>query len=88
MQTATIFNHETVALDGEHFADCEFQGCRLIYSGGKLPSFSDCRFDDCDWKFDDAAARTLAHLKLVWSVGGKAPVQALIKEITAVGGGR
>ena len=86
MQTATIFNHETVALDGESFADCEFQDCRLVYSGGKPPHFDNCRFNGCEWRFDDAAQRTLAHLKVVWGAGGKAPVQALIKEIT--GGGR
>jgi len=87
MQTATIFNHETVVLDGEHFSDCEFQTCRLTYSGGELPTFESCRFDDCEWKFDDAATRTLSFLKIVWGVGGKAPVQAMIKEITG-GGGR
>jgi hypothetical protein len=58
----------------------------LIYAGGPLPVFNDCRFEDCDWKMEEAAARTLAHLKLVWSVGGKAQVQALIKEITGAGG--
>lgn len=87
MQTATIFNHETVALDGESFSDCEFRDCRLVYSGGEVPHFDGCRFDGCEWRFDDAAQRTLAHLKLVWSQGGKATVQAMIKEITG-GGGR
>ena len=87
MQTATIFNNETVPLDGEHFADCEFQSCRMIYAGGEPPIFDHCRFNDCEWKFEGPAAKTLAHLKLVWSVGGKAPVQAMIKEITG-GGGR
>lgn len=87
MQTATLYNHETVALDGESFADCEFRTCRMVYAGGELPHFSQCRFDDCEWKFEGPAAQTLAHLKLVWSVGGKAPVQAMIKEITG-GGGR
>jgi hypothetical protein len=86
MQTATIFNRETVALDGESFEDCEFQACRLVYSGGKPPRFENCRFDDCDWRFDDAAARTLAHLKAVWAAGGKAQIQALIKEITVSNG--
>ncbi|MDP1735925.1 MAG: hypothetical protein Q8L23_00640 [Caulobacter sp.] len=86
MQTATIFNHETVVLDGEAFADCEFRDCRMVYSGGKPPVFDSCRFDNCDWRFDDAAARTLAHLKVVWAAGGKAQVQALIKEITVSSG--
>jgi hypothetical protein len=86
MQTATIFNHETVVLDGEAFEDCEFRECRLVYSGGPPPVFNHCRFDECEWKFDGPAANTLAHLKLIWSVGGKAPVQAMIKEITGAGG--
>ncbi len=86
MQTATIFNHETVALDGEHFADCDFRDCRLVYAGGEPPTFENCRFDGCEWKFDGAAARTLAHMKGVWAAGGKAPIQALIKEITGAGG--
>lgn len=87
MQSGAKFNHETLTLDGESFADCEFRDCRLIYNGGPAPVLTNCRFDDCDWKFEDAAANTLAYLKVVWSVGGKAPVQALIKEITG-GGGR
>jgi len=86
METATIFNHETVNLDGQHFADCEFRECRMVYAGGDVPVFESCRFDNCDWRFDDAAQRTLAYLKQVWAVGGKAPVQALIKEITGGGG--
>lgn len=86
MQTATIFNLETVPLDGEMFADCEFRECRMVYSGGKPPVFDNCRFDACDWRFDDAAANTLAHLKVVWAAGGKAQVQAMIKEITVSNG--
>ncbi|MEJ0064834.1 MAG: hypothetical protein WDM85_04875 [Caulobacteraceae bacterium] len=83
MQTATIFNHETVQLDGERFSDCEFKNCRLVYRGGEPPKFDNCKFDDVDWRFEDAAARTMAHMKTVWMSGGKAPVQALIKTITA-----
>ena len=87
MQTAVIFNHETVILDGELFSDCEFRACRLTYAGGDLPVFEGCRFEACDWKFEGPAARTLAHLKLIWGAGGKGQVQAMIKEITG-GGGR
>ena len=82
MQVATIFNHETVALDGERFSDCEFRACRLVYRGGEPPEFERCRFDGCDWKVEGGAADTLAFLKVLWGVGGKAPVQLMIKEIT------
>jgi len=86
MPSDTIYNHETVALDGETFSSCEFRDCRLVYSGGELPVFENCRFDGVDWRQDDAASRTLGYLKMVWGVGGKAPIQALIKEITGGGG--
>lgn len=84
MQTTIIFNHETVTLDGERYSGCEFRGCRMVYRGGEPPHFDDCRFDNCDWRFEDAAADTLAHLKVVWGAGGKATVQALIKTMTGV----
>ena len=82
MPSGVAYNHETVVLDGEEFDDCEFRDCRLVYAGGKPPKFAGCRIDGCEWKYEDAAARTLAHLKVVWGAGGKAAVQALIKEIT------
>jgi hypothetical protein len=85
MQTATIFNHETVPLDGEWFTDCEFRGCRMVFRGGEPPKFDNCRFDDCDWRFEDAAAHTLAHMKIVWAAGGKGQVQGMIKAITGSG---
>jgi hypothetical protein len=83
--SGSIHNHETIQLDGETFEDCEFRSCRLIYAGGEPPLFTDCRFDECEWRFEDAAARTLAHLKLVWSLGAKADIQAVIKAITGAG---
>jgi len=82
MQSGVSYNHQTVQLDGETFSNCDFAACRLVYSGGALPEFESCRFDNCDWKFEDGAAQTLAYLKLMWSVGAKPTVQTLIKEIT------
>ena len=82
MPSGVIYNHETVALDGETFTDCEFRDCKLDYVGGEPPVFNGCSFIGCDWRQDEAAARTLTYLKLVWNAGGKAPVQAIIKEIT------
>lgn len=85
MPDGVTYNHQTVVLDGETFSDCDFAACRLIYSGGETPQFAGCRFDDCEWKFEDGAANTLAFLKQMWNVGAKAAVQATIKEITVVG---
>jgi hypothetical protein len=82
MQAGVSYNHQTITVDGETFSDCAFAECRLIYAGGEPPSFESCRFDDCEWKFEDGAAHTLSYLKLMWAVGAKAAVQATIKEIT------
>ena len=82
MQSGESYNHQTVELDGETFSNCAFASCRLVYSGGDAPHFEDCRFDDCEWKFEGGAAETLSYLKLMWNVGAKASVQAMIKEIT------
>jgi hypothetical protein len=85
VQSGVSFNHQTVQLDGEEFHGCDFVACRLVYAGGPPPVFDACRFDACEWKFEDAAAQTLSYLKLIWGVGAKAAVQATIKEITVVG---
>jgi len=87
MQTAITFTHETLNMDGESYSDCEFRDCRLIFAGGVPPEFNQCRFNNCDWRLEGAAANTLESLKVIWGVGGKAVVQLLIKEITG-GGGR
>ena len=81
-QSHVKFSHETVRVDGEAFSECDFTGCRMVYAGGDVPEFSECRFQDCEWKFEQAASQTLGYLKLIWSVGAKSAVQATIKEIT------
>jgi hypothetical protein len=82
MPEKVAYNHETVALDGESFSDCEFRACRLVYAGGAAARFDRCRFEDCEWKLEGAAAQTLAHLRGMWNAGAKASVQGLIKDIT------
>lgn len=86
MPGPATLNHETVALDGEVFVGCEFRHCRLVYGGGVPPSFADCKFEACEWKFEGPAARTLEHLKVVWAAGAKPLVRGLIAEITGAGG--
>jgi hypothetical protein len=83
MPNNITYSHETVVLEGETFSDCEFRDCRLIYTGGEPAVLTNCQFVGCDWKLEDGAVRTLAHLKLMWSAGGKSAVQAFIKDITA-----
>lgn len=84
MQTSVSYNHQTVYLDGESFSGCEFVACRMIYAGGEPPQMDRCKFESCEWKFEGAAADTLALLKVMWGAGAKPAVQDMIKEITAV----
>lgn len=85
MQHGVTYNHETVSLDGERFSNCTFQSCRLLYGGGTAPTFESCQFFDCEWKFEGSAGETMVLLKLMWNAGAKPTVQAMIKDVTAVG---
>ena len=82
MPRGVAYTHETVALDGETFSDCEFRDCRLIYSGGETPAFQNCQFHGCDWRLDGAAGNTLVFLKRIWLAGDKPAVQGMIKGVT------
>lgn len=82
MSTSIVYSHETVRLDGQVFADCEFVNSRMIYGGGEPPVFEHCRFQNCEWRFEDAAGRTLDYFKALWAAGEKAAVQAAIKDVT------
>jgi hypothetical protein len=85
MHVGTVFNHETVPLDGESFRDCEFRDCPLIYRGEQVPAFTDCRFHECEWRLEGSASRTLEHLQVMWTARAKPTVQSLIKEVTGAG---
>ena len=70
MQTATIYNHETVVLDGESFEDCDFRECRLVYSGGEPPHFRTSLFRSGVAKADHAGRDRVAVEDLVVAVQG------------------
>lgn len=59
------FINERVPLDGNVYQDCEFQGCKLVYSGSELPVLEGCTFDECIWGFAEAAGRTAAFIRAV-----------------------
>jgi len=56
------FADQTVELDGTTYERCRFERCLLVYRGGDVPGLIHCEFHDCEWRFDAAAARTLAFL--------------------------
>ena len=62
-KTSETFLNTTEVLDGNQYEQCTFQGCRVIYRGGDIPSLVNCHFDQCRWQFDDAALRTVSFLQ-------------------------
>jgi len=68
---AKAYTGETIVIDGQKFIDCEFRQCILIYRGGELPLFDGSFLDNCNWKFEDAALRTIHLLQRLNSNGGR-----------------
>ncbi len=64
------FRNATVHVDGHRYHGCRFEQCRLVYSGGDLPSLIDCEFDRCRWTLNGAAERTLRLMKAMVERGG------------------
>jgi hypothetical protein len=59
----------TEVLDGNEYLSCDFRNCTLIYRGGLLPKINQCNFTGCNWKFEDAAERTLVFLTAIYHGG-------------------
>jgi len=60
------FESSDVLLDEHEFSDCTFVRCNLTYSGGLLPSITDCDFTDCSWQLVGNAENTLTFLKAIY----------------------
>lgn len=65
-QTNRTIRDTSLLIDGAHFFRCTFINCQLIYSGRDEVDFDDCTFQDCNWTFDDAAARTLGYISTLF----------------------
>lgn len=69
----TSFKNSTVELDGKHFVDCTFNGCRLVFAAVSPVRMSGCTFGNCSWHFTEAAALTLGFMASLYKVGGLGP---------------
>jgi hypothetical protein len=75
------FTEETVTIDGQVFLRCHFERCLLVYRGGDLPGFSDCLFEDAEWKCEDAAFRTLAFFGVLHRMGAGQLLEDIVAKI-------
>ena len=77
------FSNEDVHLDGNEFRHCTFDHCKIIFSGKELCTLFDCTFDSCNWRFADAAERTLDFMTMMYAGGGayKTVIQGIFDHI-------
>lgn len=60
------FQGQTVVLDGNDYADCRFENCTIVFRGETLPELKNCDFHECNFRFEDAADRTIAFMKGIY----------------------
>lgn len=64
------FIDQTIVLDFNHFQDCYFENCTLIYHGQGVVNVEGCHFEDCQWTFSSSAAATLQFMRGMYQQGG------------------
>lgn len=57
------WKNSDVDIDGQHFIECTFVNCRLIYHGGLLPMFTDCKIGEITLRLTGPAGNTISFLK-------------------------
>jgi hypothetical protein len=57
------FEGAQVELDGNQYVRCNFNNCTMVYRGGEIPVLQHCNFKGENWRFEDAAERTLILLQ-------------------------
>ena len=75
-------SNETEVIDGNHYEECRFENCKMIYRGGEIPRITRCQFEDCKWHFEDAAERTLLFMRQLYHGMGPGGMQLIESTIT------
>lgn len=81
---ASQFIDESIKLDGNHFENCTFTNCEIVFKGTSVFNLVGCRFNHCRWKFEGPAANTMNFLKIMYKeMGefGKQMVEATFENI-------
>jgi hypothetical protein len=74
----------TVELDGNIFKRCIFDGCRMHFSGGPVPTFDDCIIKNVVWAFGGAAGRGIEFLSALYNhfgAPGRRDAEEMIRNI-------
>ena len=73
------YRDDTVHLDGVRFVDCIFIRCNLVYAGGEHAFGGGITMDQCVWKFEGAAARTITILSRI-NLADPATIQHVLSD--------
>jgi hypothetical protein len=65
------FTKEEIHMDFNHFVDCTFVDCNLIYHGFGPIGMEGCSFTDSRWTFADAAANTVQFMASLYKGAGE-----------------
>jgi len=76
------FDKSNEIVDGKNYEDCTFKQSTLIFKGGAIPNMTRCNFTNCDWQFQDAAARTLLFMSNLYHGGAKHVIDGFVQRIT------
>jgi hypothetical protein len=74
----------TEVIDGNHYTDCRFENCTMVYRGGEVPHITGCQFSNCSWEFDGAAERTLLFMRQMYHGMGAGGAQLIEGTINAL----
>lgn len=66
----STYQDSEVPLDGHEYVRCRFLRCRLVYSGGPLPTLLGNHIDDSRFVLAGPAALTAGLLRAIFSMGG------------------
>ncbi|MGD8593167.1 MAG: hypothetical protein PVF82_10070 [Gammaproteobacteria bacterium] len=86
--TAMKHDGKKVTVDFNEYIDCEFNDCEILYKGGNLPVFENCKFNNCQYSLVDKADNTIGYLSFLYKNMSESGAKNFVEEqITKIKGG-
>ncbi len=75
------FKGRKISIDGGSFYSCQFDGCRIIFSGLMPATLQECSFNNCLWEFSGPALNTIKFMKAFYLGGAKDLIENTLQDI-------
>ena len=86
--TSIKHDGKNVTVDFNEYIDCEFNDCEIVYKGGKLPVFENCRFSNCQFSLIEKADNTIGYLSFLYQNLAESGAKPFVEEqIAKIKGG-